>query len=56
MASQSDTDWGAFSSQSQVATTYDAQGRPTKTTASTGGPTPLKVTQLSYDSANVSVR
>jgi RHS repeat-associated protein len=50
-ASQSDADWANFSSQQQVATTFDAQQRPSKVTATTGGTT-LKVSQLTYDNAN----
>jgi len=51
VASQSDADWAGFSSQQQVAATYDAQQRPVQVTASAGGTT-LKATQLTYDAAN----
>ncbi|MEO6247140.1 MAG: RHS repeat-associated core domain-containing protein [Sphingomicrobium sp.] len=47
--SQSDPDWTAFATLQQVATSYDAQGRRVKESATAGGTT-YAVTQYSYDS------
>jgi len=43
-----DTAWAAFSSQEQVAISYDANGRPNKTELKSGGTT-VAVSQMSYD-------
>lgn len=46
---QSETAWASFSSQQQVATTYDANARPIMTKTSAGGTT-FAIGQTSYDS------
>lgn len=50
VASPSDTDWAAFASAQQVATSYDTAARKAKEVLSAGG-TVYKVTQFSYDSS-----
>ena len=49
VTSQTDTAWSAFSSQQQLATTYDSNRRPTRQVLTAAGTT-YSVTQQSYDS------
>jgi len=48
VASQSDTDWAAFTTQQEVDTTYDSAGRPV-TKSAVAGTTTYSLTQVSYD-------
>ncbi|ALJ11563.1 RHS repeat domain-containing protein [Sphingopyxis macrogoltabida] len=48
VTSQTDPAWAAFSSQQQVATTYDANARPVRSELKSGGTT-YAVSQTSYD-------
>jgi RHS repeat-associated protein len=49
VASQTDTDWAAFSSTQQSDTTFNSDAQPTRRTVSSGGTT-YAVTDMSYDS------
>lgn len=51
VTSQTDAAWAAFSSAQQLASTYDAVGRPTKQEVKSGG-TIYAVTQTNYDAAS----
>lgn len=51
VASQTDAAWAAFSSQQQLAVSYDAVGRPVKQEVKSGGTT-YALTQTSYDIAS----